>query len=117
MFFLVSTPLAVALERHLAIGVVDRALIDVGHSPRTVASFRDAIPAVTNVSALAEHLRAVGIGVFDEVVVKDLPVVDALADFTATHAAGAGRKVVHQPVADVQVVDVLFDDMGRRTAS
>ena len=70
------------------------------------------LQAVGDVAALAEHLRAVGVGELDGVVVEDLAEVLApIADLAAAHAVGLDRMGVLDPVADVEVVDVLLADV------
>ena len=54
--------------------------------------------------------RAVRVFEFDGVMVEDFAVVRAFAGFGAV-AAGADRVTAFEPVDDVEIVDVLFDDV------
>ena len=81
-----------------------------------VGEFADRVPRAGLVAGLAEHLRAVGIGELDEVMVEDVAVVAAV--HAAAHAVGLDRVgllrvavLAHHPVGDVDVVDVLLDDV------
>ena len=67
----------------------------------------------TQMTALAIHLVTAGVGVLHEGVVKDLRLaaVTAHALFTAAHAVGHDRVIVHDPVANIEVVDVLLADL------
>ncbi len=68
--------------------------------------------AAVHVPALAVHLRAVGVRELDEVMVEDLTVFLAGANLPAAHALGLDRMLVAaEPVADVQIVNVLLDDV------
>ena len=76
--------------------------------------FINCAPGAGDVTALRVHLFAVCIGEFDKVMVEDFAVVDAvLTNFASAHGVG-GNRVIHlvalaeEPVADVQVVNVLF---------
>ena len=67
--------------------------------------------AAGNLPALAEHLGAVGIGEFDGMMVEDVAVFFAGAHLAAAHALGLGRMGFLDPIADVEVVDVLLADV------
>ena len=62
-------------------------------------------------SAHAEHLDAVGVGELDRMVVIDLAILFAGAHLSSAHTFGLFWRATHQPVDDVDVVNVLFDDM------
>ena len=80
----------------------------------SVDVFPNCAPGARNVTALRVHLFAVCIGEFDKVMVEDFAGVDAvLTNFASAHGVG-GNRVIHlvafaeEPVADVEVVNVLF---------
>ena len=70
--------------------------------------------ALVDLPAVAEHLQPVGIGELDGVVVEDFAEVLADADLPAAHAVGLHRVPLGDPVAHVDVVDVLLDDVVAR---
>ena len=72
---------------------------------------RERLPAGGDLTAITEHPEAVGIGELDGVVIEDLAHVLAHADLAAAHALGLARMRLHDPVGDVEVVDVLLDDV------
>ena len=94
-------------------GVVamDGVAVNLGGSFTAVGVFGDAVPATSLVAALAEHFGSVGVFEFDAVVVKDFTGVGTDADFGAAHAVGFDGVAAFEPVDDVEVVDVLFDDV------
>ena len=73
--------------------------------------FADTVPATLHVATLAEQLESIGIGVLDHVMIEDLSVVDARADFAASLSLCLDGMVLNQPIDDVQIVYVLFVDM------
>ena len=62
-------------------------------------------------TTVAEHLHAIGIGELDRMMVKNLAVLFADANLPSARATGFDRRPLHDPIADVQVMDMLFDDM------
>ena len=69
----------------------------------------DAVFAATNVTALAEHLGAIVVGVFDGEVVEDFSVLLVGTNLPSAHPLAFYRvAVAFYPVADVKVVDVLL---------
>lgn len=73
--------------------------------------FGDLGPSSVPVFALAVHGGAVGVGVFDVVVVVDFAPVLADALGATADAVGLDGNGTLEPVADVEVVDVLFADV------
>src|SRR5947209_6194503 len=71
-------------------------------------------PTTRNLTALAEHAAAVRVFEFNEVMVVNLSMAFGIADLTATHALGADGMRAFDPVADIDVMDVLFDDVVAR---
>ena len=71
----------------------------------------DAVPAATDVAALAEHVAAVGVFVLDGVVVENLAVVDAGANLAAAQPLATHRVSALDPVDDIEVMDVLLVDV------
>ena len=69
------------------------------------------VRAAGDLAALAEHLGAVGIRVFDGVVIEDVAVLFAGADLAAAHALGFDGVAILDPVADIEIVDVLLADV------
>lgn len=90
---------------------VDGVSVNLGGAFAAVGVFGDAVPATALVATLAEHFGAIGVFEFDAVVVKNFAGVGADADFGAAHAVGFDGVAVFEPVDDVEVVDVLFDDV------
>ena len=62
-------------------------------------------------TALAQERGAIGIGVFEGVVVEDFAVFFLGADLATAHAMSLNRVGVLHPIGDVQVVDVLLGDV------
>src|SRR5215471_2734872 len=85
--------------------------MQLGFSLRAQRVLGDIGPAAGDLPALAEHTRAVGVFEFDKMMIVNLPVALGIADLPATHALRADRMPVFDPVAHVDVVDVLFDDV------
>ena len=85
--------------------------IEVHDAARAVGMFGDLARAAGNLPALAEHLGAIGIGVFDRMVVEDVAVFLAGANLAAAHALGFDGVAVLDPIANVEVVDVLLADV------
>ena len=111
VFLLVGVfALAVEAPRGSVVSV-DGVAVDLGGAFAAVGVFGDAVPATALVAALAEHFGAVSVFEFDAVVVKDFAGVGADANFGASHAVGFDGVAVFEPVDDVKVVDVLFDDV------
>lgn len=65
--------------------------------------------SVVDLTALAVHTGSIGILVFHCEVIPDF--AGALQSFAAAHTIGADRMRALDPVADVDVMDVLLDDM------
>ena len=73
-------------------------------------------PLVRLLAALAEHLHPVLVGVLDEMLVVDLAEAllrgpSSIALHAGAHADGLHRMVALDPVADVEFMDVLLDDV------
>ena len=111
VLLLMPAAAAAALPDQFPVGTVDLRTADVSVALGAVRVLGHAVPTAADVAALAEHLGAVGIGVFQEVMIEDLAEFLARADLAASLAVAVRRRPAHQPVADVQVVDVLFADM------
>lgn len=62
-------------------------------------------------SAVAVEFGVVGEGEFDGEVVKDVSVSGVGAGLSSAEGDGFDRELVFSPEADVDVVDVLFDDV------
>ena len=73
--------------------------------------FLHRVGAARDLAALAEHLGAVGIRVFDRVMIEDVAVLFASADLSAAHALGFDGMTVLDPVADIEIVNVLLADV------
>ena len=71
----------------------------------------NAVPAVANVPALAEHVAAIRVFVLDGVVVVNLAVVDAGTNLAAAQSLATRRMGALDPVDDVEIVDVLLIDV------
>ena len=90
--------------------------LGIGRALGAVDRFRHAAAGIGNLAALAVELAAVRVGEFDEVVVEDLAhallrVAALVALDAGAHAVGLDGMVALDPVADVDVVDVLLDDV------
>ena len=112
-FHLVAVGAAVPAPGLLA-GDVERARampFDVDVALGAVGVLGEGFPAARNMAAVAERLQAVGIGELDGVVVVDFAHVLAHADLPAAHALGLDGMALGDPVADVDVVHVLLDDV------
>ena len=68
-------------------------------------------PAVRDLAALAEHAGAVGIFELHEMMVKNLPMAFGIAHLPSAHALGANWMRRFNPIADVNVMNVLLDDV------
>src|SRR5208337_2881998 len=68
-------------------------------------------PAAGLLSALAEAVRAIGIGVLDAVVIENLADAALGPDLPAANACGLHRCAPRDPVAGVDAVDMLLDDV------
>src|SRR5580704_3526713 len=96
-----------------------RARLDLAHAPvgnvegpfSADRVLRDRIPVARHLPALAEHARAVGIFIFNGVMVEDLPVLLIGPNLAAAHAPALHGVVLLDPVSDVEIVDVLLDDV------
>ena len=88
VLFLMAASFAVGLEGLLASKVKNRCPADVGRALRTVGVFGHAVPAILNVSALAQQDGPIGVGVFDRVVIKDLTVILTLSNFATALCLG-----------------------------
>ena len=85
----------------LAIRFAFRALDGFGHGG----------PSIRLLAALAVEFRAVGISEFDEVIIIDLSNAPIIAAVAATHAVGLYGMIALGPIADVEIMDVLLDDV------
>ncbi len=84
---------------------------DIHFAFRAMRVFREAVPAVTDLPAIAEQLDAVGVGVLHRMMVVDLAVVLVFAHLSAAEGLGVDRMIVDHPIADVEIMHVLFDDV------
>ena len=69
------------------------------------------IPAVGYMPAIAEHLDSVGVGELDRVVVEYFANILADADLPAARPLGLDGMRLGDPIAHVDVVNVLLDDV------
>jgi hypothetical protein len=60
---------------------------------------------------MTQQAMTIGISKLNSVVIKDLTMINSVTDLAATHALGSDWVVIHQPVSDVEIVDVLLNDM------
>src|SRR5207248_404156 len=67
--------------------------------------------AAGDLPAVAEHLQPAGIGVFDGVVIEDVAIILADAHLAAAHAEGRNGRRAHDPIADVEIVNMLLDNV------
>ena len=111
MFFLVTATFALGSPGHFTLAVVNFATTDVGVTFAAVGVFGDTVPAITDVAALAEHLRPIRIGELDKVMIEDLSVIDAIADLAPALPLRFNGVRVFKPVRDIQIVYVLFYDV------
>lgn len=112
MFLLVTASSALAVfPFDVAVLVLDDAGTDVAVAFGSVRVFGDVSPGILDVPTLAVHLRAVLVGEFDQMMVKDLAEVQAGSDFTTTLPLCLDGITVHQPVAHIDVVNMLFVDV------
>ena len=98
----------------IAFGVEDLAIADICPAGGPVGVFGNAVPAVADVSALAEQYRAVAVFFvveFDEVVIVDFAVFLAGAYLATALALGFDGVAAHQPVNNIEVMNVLFGDV------
>src|SRR5580704_10844393 len=73
--------------------------------------FSDAVPAVGLVPALAERPASVGVFVFHDMVVEDFAVALVSENLASPDSPATYGMVALDPVRDVQIVDVLFDNV------
>ena len=62
-------------------------------------------------TALAQHFVTVGVGKFYRVVIEDLSRIDTDANLASTHPLRLDGESIHQPVSNIEVVNVLLDNM------
>ncbi len=74
-------------------------------------NFADKAPGVRLLAALAIQFCAVLVGELDEVIVVDLADAAVVAAVAASHAVGLDGMIALGPVAHVDIVDVLLDDV------
>src|SRR5688572_12918332 len=101
----------VKLVQHLAFVVLYHSLVADNAALGAYYLLIHAAGAVFPVAALAVHHYAVGITVFYIVMVKDLAGIFAGTYRAAAHTYCAGRRCAFEPVAYVNVVNVLLYDM------
>ena len=87
---------------------------DVGKTLRPLHMLRDALPAVLDVAALAEHPRAIGVLELDIMMIVNLAMLPGHAHLSPPLPLGANRVGPLEPVDDVEVVDMLLTDMVAR---
>ena len=81
-------------------------------SLRAEGVLRHAVPATADVAALAEHFRAVGVFELDAVMIEDLAVVwSPCRPAQPPMPLPSHGQPAFQPIADVEIVNVLLDDM------
>ena len=102
---------ATCVEAFLSAGVPDSTGCNVTCTGSAMSVFGYAVPASLNVSALTEHLHATGVGEFNQVVIKDFAMVFPVSDFTTALPLSRDREVIGEPVDDIDVVNVLFQNM------
>ncbi len=73
--------------------------------------FFDFVVAVIDLAALAEHADAVGVFEFDGEVVVDMAIDGGGTGLAPAEAGGADGVGLEDPVDDIEVMDVLFDDV------
>jgi len=84
---------------------------NIGLALRAMGVFGKRIPTAGRLSAVAEHFDAVGEGELDGMVIEDLANVFPDAHLPAAHALGFDRMSLGDPIADVDVMHMLFDDV------
>ena len=94
-----------------AVAGLQHGFADIGFAARANREFADQRIAAGHLPAEAEHLDAVGVRVFHGVMIKNVAVVLAAAHQPSAHADGRRRMSAHDPIADVEVVHVLLDDV------
>src|SRR5262249_28997838 len=103
---------AFLLARHpLTVFAADNVATDVAGAFGADAIFRDAIPTVQNVAALAGATPAVRVFELHAMMVEDFAVIRAFAHFASAHAVGANGVTLLEPIDHVEVVNVLLDDV------
>ena len=85
--------------------------VDIGGSRRAVGVLGEGIPAAGKLAAIAEHLQTVAVGELDGMMVEDFAHVLSDAHLPDAHSLGLDGVRVGEPVADVDVVDVLLADV------
>src|SRR6478672_3171273 len=85
--------------------------IGIHHAAGTVRELSDQVCTIGDLPALAEHFGAVGISELDHVVVEDVAIFLARANLASAHPLCLERMRILDPVADVEVVDVLLANM------
>lgn len=111
MFLLVTSAGPFRAEDLFALLVEDLSAADVRIAIAAMSVFRNVALAARDMSALAEHDTSVGIRVFDEVVVEYLAVFPVDPNLPSSLALGLHRVSILQPVADIEIVDVLFHNV------
>src|SRR5688500_6738517 len=76
--------------------------------------FRILVPHVGTLGALTEHPRAVRIFKFHEMMVENLAMFFGGANLATAHAVRTNRIRAFDPIANVDVVAMLFDDVVAR---
>ena len=88
MLLLMAIPLTLGVPLHFTVIAVDLASRNIGKSIGAMAVLRDRIPTIWNVSALAVHFGAIGVGELDKVVIEDLAMQIAGPNLSTAHAVG-----------------------------
>lgn len=92
-----AVAIAAAIQMQRAIGAVNM--------------FGDLRPVVVHVSALAEQPRTVAVLKFHGVMVENFAVVRSAGNLRTAHADGLHGMIALEPIHDIQVVNVLFDNV------
>ncbi|MEY3546771.1 MAG: hypothetical protein RLZZ313_1132 [Verrucomicrobiota bacterium] len=103
--------LAPVPPRSAATGGGDGVPADIAGALGADTLFGNVAVGTADVTALAQERGAIGIGVFEGVMVEDFAVFFLGADLAAAHAMSLDRVGVLHPIGDVQVVDVLLGDV------
>ena len=111
MLFLIRVLVFLVVVPITAIVALDMRATDICEALCAVRVFVDFAFRVRHVATLRQHFGAIGVSVFDHVVIKNLPVIFSVANQAPTLTLCTDGIAAHDPVANIKIMDVLLGDM------
>src|SRR3954452_4823404 len=85
--------------------------IEIHDAASAMGTFSYLVRATRNLPALAEHLGAVGIRIFNSMMVEDVPVFLTGTHLTAAHSLCFRGMTIFDTISTVQIVNVFLADV------